>query len=1242
MKFFSVYNSIGLNKYIIVFLTSFLLLSCATNHPQYGKDVVDKKSGNDVVIDAELNHRIYLIGDAGYATSKNSQALLNVVTDKLKKEDKNTSLLYLGDNIYPLGMPPKRKKKKREAAKKGLDQQIALAKVFEGKTFFIPGNHDWYSGLDGLDEQNDYIEKKLDDNKSFLPGKGCGIDDYEINDNVTLVTIDSQWYIEDWDDYPTINDDCDIKTREAMFIELEDLLNDNQNKIIVIAIHHPLMTNGTHGGQFSLHKHLYPTEAKVPLPVIGSIINTIRRTSGYSQQDRQSKLYNKLTMRIKTLIRSKNNVIVVSGHDHNLQYIGYNDIHQIISGSGSKIEAARAIYPNDFSYGGTGYAILDLFEDGKANIKYFATGSQGEEQLYETNIDLRPDIEIEDYQDEFPQTIEAAIYSPEMTDKGGIYKFFFGKHYRSYYSELLTVKTLTIDTLFGGMTPVKSGGGHQSKSLRLADKNGKEYVMRGVKKSATQFLQTVAFKTKYMGDNFDNTFAESFLLDFYTTAHPYTPFILGDLAESVGIYHTNPKLYFVPKHDALGKYNNEYGGELYMIEEHPGKEHYDLASFGKPDDIEGTDDMLEDLRKDAKYKMDERAYIRARLFDMLIGDWDRHDDQWRWAKFEEKDSVLYKPIPRDRDQAFSMYDGALLSLIMKIPALRHMQSYTKTIQDVKWFNREPYPLDLALTSNSDIKVWLEEAAFLQEALTDEAIENAFSKLPKEIQDETAETIKANLRQRRTDLKKYATEYYKVLLKTVILTGTDDKEKFVITRLPKGVTKIETYSLKKDKETFISERTYNRKTTKEIWIFGLDDDDIFEIKGKPEKPIKIRILGGQNHDEYTIENGRKINVYDFKSKKNTFNIDKRTRLILTDDYETNSYDMHRPHYNSTSTLPSAGYNPDDGVKLGVLFNYIVNNFNRKPYSQKHSVKAEYFFATSGVAASSRSEFINIASRWDFAVDLRYTSPTFSINYFGYGNETENNDDDRGMDFNRVKLQTFRVAPSLFKRNRNGSTITFQPAFESIEIENSGNRFIDMDGVVPERLFEHRQYGSMNAEYKYENYDLPALPSMGMKFALLLNWTTSFDDLNRNFGTIEGFVDFVHKITPDKRLVFESSVKGKLLTNNNFEIYQAATVGGDNDLRGYRRERFTGKKSFYHSSDLRFTLKRGKSSFVPISYGIFGGFDYGRVWIDEQSSNKWHQSVGGGLWLNGVDSVTARVFYFQGADGGRFAVGLQLGL
>ena len=206
----------------------------------------------------------------------------------------------------------------------------------------------------------------------------------KINDEITLIAIDSQWFLEDWNNSPTINDDCDIKTRDAFFEELENVLNKNQDKTILVALHHPLMSNGTHGGQFSAEKQLFPLEQKIPLPVIGSLFNLLRKTSGISPQDIQNKQYTIYAKRIKTLLQKQKNVIVVSGHDHNLQYISKENIQQIISGAGSKSEAARAINENDFSYGGNGYATLTMYKSGDAKVTFYANENNKEKKLFKT------------------------------------------------------------------------------------------------------------------------------------------------------------------------------------------------------------------------------------------------------------------------------------------------------------------------------------------------------------------------------------------------------------------------------------------------------------------------------------------------------------------------------------------------------------------------------------------------------------------------------------------------------------------------------------------------------------------------------------------------------------------------------------------------------------------------------------------------------------------------------------------
>ncbi|WP_346984158.1 hypothetical protein [Chryseobacterium sp. POE27] len=330
--------------------------------------------------------------------------------------------------------------------------------------------------------------------------------------------------------------------------------------------------------------------------------------------------------------------------------------------------------------------------------------------------------------------------------------------------------TANISTLDGGYTPFREGGGNQSNSLRLKAQDGQEFVMRGIKKSAVRFLNNMAFKKSTFGNELSNTFPEKFLLDFYTANHPFTPFAVGNMADKINLFHSNPRLYYIPKQKALGEYNQNYGDEMYMIEERFSSDPKTLASLDNAKDILSTDDVLNNFNKNYKYSVDKESYIRARLFDMLIGDWDRHSDQWKWAEYKDGDKVIYKPIGKDRDQAFSKYDGNAFKLIMNIPAIRHMKTFKDDIKNVKWLAMEPYPLDLVFLKGSTEEDWVAQAKYIKEHLTDQDIDNAFSNLPKEVQDETIADIQRKLKSRKTKLETYASQYYDVLQKKSSIGG----------------------------------------------------------------------------------------------------------------------------------------------------------------------------------------------------------------------------------------------------------------------------------------------------------------------------------------------------------------------------------------------------------------------------------------------------------------------------------------
>jgi len=1233
-----------MNKNNIILTVLLLIISsCATYKAQYKKEV----KAFEQLPNKEINRTFYLIGDAGKSPIGDMSLGLKAFNKHvLNKDTKKDYAVFLGDNVYPDGLV-KEGNERREKAVNALDAQINSVNGFKGKTVMIPGNHDWYAdGVEGIKREEKYIENALGKN-TFKPENGCPLESIDVSKKVQLIVIDSQWYLENWNKNPTINDKCEIKTRKRFFEELEGELKKAQNKRVVFAMHHPMYTNGTHGGFYSARKHLYPTQSKVPLPIVASLLTQVRTQGGVSIQDRYNERYNELMNRIETMALEYDNIIFASGHEHSLQYIENNGIKQIVSGSGAKTSAAALSDNGLFSIGQQGFAELTIFKDGSTWLSMYVS-ENGEPKLMFTKQVLPKNREVFDVDilpDSFPQTVQASIYTKEETDKTGTYITLLGERYRDLYSTKITAKVATLDTLYGGLKIVRAGGGHQTRSLRLKTKDGRELNMRALRKSATQYLQTVLFKETYVENDFEKTKVEDLVLDFYTAAHPYAFFVVPDLSNAASVYHTNPKLFYIPKHKYLGDYNADYGDELYMIEERPEENYSDEKTFGYADDIESTHDIIEKIREDEKYKIDENAYIRARLFDMLIGDWDRHQDQWRWAQFnQENGDKLFKPIPRDRDQVFSNFDGAILN-IMKVlsGATKQLQVYDAELKDIEWMNSAGIKLDKVLIQTSDKEVWLNQAKYLMENITDQVITTAFSKVPKEAKDESLAEIQKLLKARKANMLDIAERYYNYLNKLVIITGTDKDDYFEIKRIAENQTNVKVSRIiDGEKGEVLIDRTFNKDITKELWIYGLDDDDIFEVTGKASNLIFTRIIGGQNNDTYIIKNGRRVRVYDHESKPNTIQENNGAKINFTDIYNNNLFDFNKNVVKTGIVTPSLAFNPDDGISLGVSFVKTTKGFHRNPFSQQHRFKGGYYFATNGFSVQYDSEFANLFKDWNLHIAGQVTSENFSNNFFGYGNETLNNDDALGLDFNRVKTSIFKASIGILKRGDFGSDYGFKFIAEGIKIGETPDRFIEL--FAPSNLnngfYQRRFFLATEANYNYESFDNRISPTRGMTFNIDTGIKTEPEKTKNTYGYINSNLGFYNALISSRRLILKTDLRGQVRIGDDLIFYQAANIGGRNGLRGFRTERFTGTNSLVGSADVRYSFKSFKTATLPLQIGVFAGGDVGRVWLKDDVSKQWHNDYGVGFWVSAAESVQGTFNFFNSLEGFRVSFGFGI--
>ncbi|HEV8081535.1 MAG TPA: hypothetical protein VGP43_12550, partial [Chitinophagaceae bacterium] len=419
-------------------------------------------------------------------------------------------------------------------------------------------------------------------------------------------------------------------------------------------------------------------------------------------------------------------------------------------------------------------------------------------------------------------------------NKTSFYQSLWGKNYRREWITPVTFPVTLLDTLRGGIVKYKIGGGHQSKSLHLKNKQDNEFALRSVNKSLRILVPEI----------FHNTFIEDLANDEISMSHPYGALGVPLMAKAAGIPHSNPQFIWVPKQQALDTLNSVYGDRLYLFEQRASKNWEEADNFLNFKDFIGSDELMEKMYDDHDNQVDQYAFVKARLFDMVIGDWDRHLDQWKWGKVEAGGYNVYVPIPTDRDQAFSTNDGVLLRAAITASGQKYLQPFDYTIPDVTITERRF--LDRFLTNRVTLEQWLTQARSVQQALTNSVIESAIKQMPAEIFAISGNEIIAKLKSRRDLLAIYATQYYHFLAKEVEIVGSKKHELFEVSRLNDNETAINLYKVNKDgekkKEPFYS-RVFKTGETKEIRLYGLSGNDVYKINGKVNHGITIRIIGG---------------------------------------------------------------------------------------------------------------------------------------------------------------------------------------------------------------------------------------------------------------------------------------------------------------------------------------------------------------------------------------------------------------
>ncbi len=326
----------------------------------------------------DVSETLILIGDAG-DPAPGGEPVLIALSRELARDPAHTAVVFLGDNLYEVGLAPPGHPGRGEQERR-LDTQVEVARASGARGFFVPGNHDWAGeGTDGwnaIRRQGQRIDERGQGTVQMLPKDGCpGPAVEDVGPWLRLVMLDTQWWLHGFDKPIDPTSSCPQDSEAEVLAALNAALQGAGTRHVVVTAHHPLATGGPHGGYFTFKQHLFPlTDARrglwLPLPLIGSLY-PLARKAGATAQDITSEVNRHMRESIESVLREHPPLAFAAGHEHAQQVIdGHSARHLLVSGAGiyDHENAVKRIPGSRFASSKAGFMRLQFTNDGRVRL----------------------------------------------------------------------------------------------------------------------------------------------------------------------------------------------------------------------------------------------------------------------------------------------------------------------------------------------------------------------------------------------------------------------------------------------------------------------------------------------------------------------------------------------------------------------------------------------------------------------------------------------------------------------------------------------------------------------------------------------------------------------------------------------------------------------------------------------------------------------------------------------------------
>ena len=817
---------------------------------------------------------------------------------------------------------------------------------------------------------------------------------------------------------------------------------------------------------------------------------------------------------------------------------------------------------------------------------------------------------------------------------GAFHEFLFGRGYRDLWTTPVEVPVLDLQTTGGGLTPVRVVGQAQGLGLAFKGADGKAYTFRSLHKHPERMLP----------EEWRDRFPAKIAQDQSSHTHPAAGQIFAALAQAAGVPFTNPRLVVVPDDPALGEFRKTFAGEFGTIDEFPLPAAEGRPGFMGATEIISTTDLWERWLAGPGNRAHSKVLLKARALDLWLDNYDDHRGQWRWMRIPGQD--LYQPLAEDPDMVLVHHDGMLSrGLRGRIPKLlKFTEEYPRKLEGPL---QNSFEVDRWLLSDLDGAAWQEVAKDLQARLTDDAIEHALRQMPAPWYAKSGAQTLAELKTRRAGLVDYILRVYRYYAKEVDVHATDAAELVTLARGTDDSMEV-TIAASGGGEAPFFRRLFLPGETHEVRVYLHGGNDRVLRSGPAGGPISVRVIAGGGQDSVDDSKSGGTDVW---TDKGEAKVERGDGTHVRRDAWTNPAPVKdapwlepRSHGHWTTGGAVLAYHPDVELVLGYGFTRTTWGFRTQPARKIQSLRGAITTGAGTGKVEYSGTFRRVGSGQSFGLET-FASDIEQFNFFGYGNDSTGEPTEKAY---RAEQSVLFARPTVrFDLGRRleaflGPEVRYSDSSRSFDtILGStapyGIGYFTQAAVRGGLHFDSRQrpdsWARINVtESVTDSRTTEQVTGVNVQAAGF--YAPAAWDVKDAYGGVDGELA---AYAGSRRVHVAARVGGRHLWGDA-PWFEAAHVGGRNN-RGFRSHRFLGNSSLYGSLSLRAWLGRLPIPLLPTRVGLVAFTDTGRVWLENEDSDTWHTSYGGGILLQPtLAPVTVHAIAADSKEGTRFYFGL----